>query len=971
MLLRTIRLFALFLLFGATERSSAFAPFGYTWNFGRQVMMHLNLGVPPQLLQDGASSWADSANDAMNIWNAQMDTARLVPADAVSSSFGDNVNTVQFSDTIYGESFGANVLALTLVNRVYANPSALCEAEVFFNNAKRFDSYRGPLQSDQNGPVYDFHRVALHEFGHCLGLLHPDEHDQTVVSIMNSVISDLDTLADDDITGIRSLYWVQVLGQTFSTPLALAQSFSYRLFADNNPSSFSASGLPPGLTIDPVTGIVSGKPLKSGTYDIQLAAYGPSSTISGTLRVTMPQPQITSASVGFAILGQPFSYQIRTDLEPIRFEANNLPPGLTLDPATGLISGIPTISVIKLGDLTVPVVAHGAYEDARGTISLYPYYPLPRKDPPLAVLNYYCDSLVMDPVRRRIYGVVTNASLRIIDGETLTTIKEFPDDHIADVRISNDGHTLWVGRYGIKSLARLDLDTLDAIVEVPAIDFLTTVNEGLGGRFYAVSGLDVVQLTALTGPVQQRITPSEGFSHFSAPQMALSPDKKTLYVADAFLTGNGSLVTHSAIARYDISSEIPALVQRVEMPAPNVQFTVSPDGESIYARLGHFDGERPSAYHKTVCLSAHDLTITKGAFEYEGEAGSLTISPDGKLAFQMTQVGDGGSFDSAFLQVFDTATFASKKKIVLGSQESFVIGMATPLLNSTGTRIIAGATLGQGSTPASLFVYDAQLPPAAVIPPKVLLNLSTRLRTQSGDDVLIGGFIVTGAEPKKVIVRAIGPSLPLAGRLIDPILELHGPDGKLIAGNDNWNEHRDDVLATDIPPRDEYESAIVATLPPGAYTAIVRGASATSGIAVVEIYDLSASTTSQIANISTRGKVDGGDNILFGGMIVGGNEVTKVAIRALGPSLISNGVANALSDPTLEVYDGHGTLIAQNDDWRSSQSQQLIDSGLSPPDDREAAVVLSLPPGNCTAVVRGKNSGSGVALVEIYNLDSK
>src|SRR5205814_3555054 len=154
-------------------------------------------------------------------------------------------------------------------------------------------------------------------------------------------------------------------------------------------------------------------------------------------------------------------------------------------------------------------------------------------------------------------------------------------------------------------------------------------------------------------------------------------------------------------------------------------------------------------------------------------------SPDGKLAFQMTQVGDGGSFDSAFLQVFDTATFASKKKIVLGSQESFVVGMATPLLDSTGTRIIAGATLGQGSTPASLFVYDAQLPPAPVLPPKVLLNLSSRLRTQSGDDVLIGGFIVRGDQAKKVIVRAIGPSLSLAARLLDPILELHGPEGKV------------------------------------------------------------------------------------------------------------------------------------------------------------------------------------------------
>ena len=957
-------------LLASAERSSAFFPYGYTWNFGRDIGMHLSLGGGPAVstLQDGSSSWAEVATSAMNVWNAQINTARFVPAGPIGGFFGDGVSAVYFSDTVYGESFGNNVLAVTLTDRVLANPSALREAEVFFNKAKRFDSYRGALQSDQQGLIYDFRRVAIHEFGHCLGLLHPDEHNQSVTAIMNSVISDLDTLAEDDIAGIRSLYWLDVMGKTVSANVTLAQPFTYQVLATSNPSSFSATGLPPGLTIDTVTGLISGKPQKSGTYDIQVMANGPGGTVSGTIRITIQHAQITSSRVAFPLLGEPFFYQITTDLEPVSFEARDLPPGLTLDPQTGLISGIPTIRGGTVPYNGTTVIAHGAYEDASLNVSMNVFFPLPVTDPPLSVLGFYCDNLVSDSARRRIYGVTPQQSLRILDGDTLAIIKEFPVEAIVGTRLARDGHSLWIFRSSLKRLARLDLDTLDQIVDVPAIDYLSGFLEGLDGRIYADDRGDIIQMASPSGPIQQRIVLSA--QQYSLPQTALSPDRRTLFLAERYVPGNGSLVTRSAVSRYDVSSAVPTLLQRVEMPAPFVQLSVAPDGASVYVKLGHFDGAR-HAWQRTLCLSADDLTVTVGALNYEGEAGPLTFSPDGNLALQMVQLGDGGSFTTALLEIFDTSTFALRKTIVLGSSKTFGLPLSNALLDAGGSRIIAGAGLASVSTQDRLMVYSAELPPLPPpSSPKVLLNLSTRLKTNPGDDSLIGGFIVTGLEAKKVIVRAIGPTLALPGKLLDPVLELHGPDGRIIASNDNWNEHRNDVLATGIAPSSDYESALVATLAPGAYTAVLRGTANTSGIAVLELYDLASWNSAELANIATRGKVDGGDNVMIGGFIVGGGQPTDVIVRALGPSLNKAGLANVVDDPMLEVYDGNGLLLAQDDDWRLYQEQVLLQKGLAPADDREAAMFLTLQPGAYTAVVRAKNNGTGVALVEVYNLNA-
>jgi hypothetical protein len=241
---------------------------------------------------------------------------------------------------------------------------------------------------------------------------------------------------------------------------------------------------------------------------------------------------------------------------------------------------------------------------------------------------------------------------------------------------------------------------------------------------------------------------------------------------------------------------------------------------------------------------------------------------------------------------------------------------------------------------------------------------------ETGDNVLIGGFIVTGTLPKRLIVRAIGPSLPLPGALADPVLELRNSAGSLIFSNNNWRDGDQEalIIATGLAPENNLESAIVAILPAGglAYTAVVRGVDNGMGVGLVEVYDLDQAVDSKLANISTRGLVQTGDDVLIGGLIVRGQSSLRVVIRAIGPSLPLPG---ALGNPTLELRNGNGTLAAANDDWRTDQETEIIATGIPPPSDLESAIVRDLAPGPYTAIVRGVNDTTGVALVEAYSLN--
>jgi hypothetical protein len=219
-----------------------------------------------------------------------------------------------------------------------------------------------------------------------------------------------------------------------------------------------------------------------------------------------------------------------------------------------------------------------------------------------------------------------------------------------------------------------------------------------------------------------------------------------------------------------------------------------------------------------------------------------------------------------------------------------------------------------------------------------------------------------------VLVRAIGPSLSVSDKLADPTLELHDSSGQTIASNDNWVNapNVQEIIDTTIPPTNNLESAILITLPPGAYTAAVRGVGDTTGIGLVEAYDLDRNVNSRLVNISTRGLVQTSDNVLIAGMIIFGHTPETVIVRAIGPSLDLPG---KLADPVLELRDGNGMLIRSNDNWRSDQEAEIIATGIPPSNDLESAIVRNLPPGNYTAIVRGVNTTTGVALVEAYDLD--
>jgi hypothetical protein len=261
-----------------------------------------------------------------------------------------------------------------------------------------------------------------------------------------------------------------------------------------------------------------------------------------------------------------------------------------------------------------------------------------------------------------------------------------------------------------------------------------------------------------------------------------------------------------------------------------------------------------------------------------------------------------------------------------------------------------------------------------------VLNISTRLQVESGEGVLIGGFILTGNAPKRVLIRAIGPSLgpglgipsaALDAVLRDPVLELIDGSGSFMGLNDNWRDtHEQEIRATGIPPTHGLESAMIATLAPGAYTAKVAGKDGTPGVGLVEVYDLQQNSTAKLANISTRGSVRAGDNVMIGGFIIGsaGPGKTKVVLRAIGLSLANAGVAGPLQDPTLELRDGNGELLSRNDNWKDEQQGEIAGSGLAPTDERESALAATLPSGAYTAIVAGKNGTIGVGLFELYDL---
>ncbi|MFL6584933.1 MAG: NHL repeat-containing protein, partial [Chthoniobacterales bacterium] len=426
---------------------------------------------------------------------------------------------------------------------------------------------------------------------------------------------------------------------------------------------------------------------------------------------------------------------------------------------------------------------------------------------------------------------------------------------------------------------------------------------------------------------------------------------------------------------------------------------ITPDGivttfAGMAGSRGNVDGPRSTARFGGIGGVAADKTGNI----YVADTGNNSIRKilPGGTVITLAGFGSGssdGTGSAARFNFPEGLAVDGKGNLYVGDYYNNTIRKVTPngvVTTLAGRPTVNGSTDGVGSlalfsrpaavaidTNGYLYVADAANNMIRIGGPTALaqsLNISTRVSVQLGENVLIGGFIAAGAAPKRVLLRAIGPSLAKAGlqdALADPVLELRDNKGALIFGNDNWKDSQQaGIEATGLPPTDDRESAIVTDLfSPGQYTAVVRSSDSSTGIALVEVYDLNQTAGPVLANISTRGFVQHGDAVMIGGFILGvASGSTHVLVRAIGPSLSQSGIANALSDPTLELHDGNGALIASNDNWKQTQQAAIQATGIAPSNDLDSAILGTFPPGNYTAIVAGKSGGSGVGLVEVYNL---
>lgn len=376
-----------------------------------------------------------------------------------------------------------------------------------------------------------------------------------------------------------------------------------------------------------------------------------------------------------------------------------------------------------------------------------------------------------------------------------------------------------------------------------------------------------------------------------------------------------------------------------------------PTGDSAGRFLYVVDDVPTPVIMKFDTTGASETTFTTNV----NDPADLAFDSSGNLYVTDTGFGNGSGVVYVFAPDGTRATLSSGLSSPLGIAVAPATSTPSPTPSPTPT-----ATATPGSSPAQL------------------LNISTRMEVLTGNNVLIGGFIITGSDAKKVAIRGLGPSLPVSQSLADPLVELHDSSGNAfpIAGNDNWKSDDNTgqsqeaaVRATGIAPSNDLESFLLITLPANnaAYTAIVSGNNNNTGIGQVEIYDLDQAAYSQLANISTRGFVDVGENVMIGGFISGnGNGSSRIIVRGIGPSLAING---ALQDPFLEIHDSNGGLLQSNNDWQEDQNaSQVQAAGIAPKDPRESAIYMVLPPAAYTAIVKGVQNSTGIGLVEVYNL---
>ncbi len=473
------------------------------------------------------------------------------------------------------------------------------------------------------------------------------------------------------------------------------------------------------------------------------------------------------------------------------------------------------------------------------------------------------------------------------------------------------------------------------------------------GNFAFVNGVERPGIARLlpTGQLDATFNPASAFLPQLIYNVATQADGKLI------LVGDFSVVENTARRRI---------------------VRITPDGQTDTT----FDtGYGPNQAVREVAVMPNGKIVVAGDFTlYNGtaRAGFARLLPNGTLDATFNNSaelsglptpGASGAGPNA-----DNAIFPIRVLLPQDDNKLVVAGEFTRFSATTRNRILRLTADTTGDT------GGGTTPPPTVIGPARLANVSTRGLVGTGDNVLIGGLVVTGSGGSvNVLLRALGPSLAAAGvpgTLQRPVITLKNSLGVTVATNDGWQRAADGgaaVSATGLAPSSTNEAALTATLPPGAYTAIVSGSANSTGVALVEAYELTAASPAKLGNLSTRGQIGTGDSVMIGGFVVRADSPTRtkrVVVRAMGPTLATYNVAGTLSDPTLRIFDSRGTLLIANDNWNDgSQAAALRQLGRQPFDSREAAVVLELPPGAYTAIVSGVGNTTGVGLIEAYDVE--
>jgi YVTN family beta-propeller protein len=572
-------------------------------------------------------------------------------------------------------------------------------------------------------------------------------------------------------------------------------------------------------------------------------------------------------------------------------------------------------------------------------------------------------SFVMHPTQPLMYATIPSQnSIAIINTNTLAASTVFVGSRPTNIALSPHGSKAYIANSTTNFVVVFDTQTQTVVNSFLLPEHPQDVVFGNQNRLWVLGENQIFQIDATTGAsTGPSISGYNGGVFIYSGSLEISPDRNTLYYGDYGLSP-------STMYKINVSGSTPVLVRQTLFGtggSNGEDLTLSHNGSFICYTTGAGQNLYDIAKFRTSDFAS------LGSFNTGPYPQALAFSPDDSVVYASVATASG-------IQIFNANTFLSLGTIS-GPNEAIKLAV-----DSTGRYLFAGYTETFGDFRGTR-VYDI-----SPLPESKLANISTRAFVQTGDNVVIGGFMVQGIQPKRVIIRAIGPELTQYGvpnALSNPTLELHDGTGALIASNDNWgstiiggiitSNQFADIGNSGHAPVDGRESAIIADLPPGNYTAIVRGTDDTTGVALMEVYDLSADSNSLLGNISTRSFVQTDEDVMIGGFVVQGSQPKRVIVRAIGPELTPFGVPNALADPTLELHNATGALIASNDNWQqtiiggiitSNQVSTIQNSGHAPTQPSESAIIVDLPAGNYTAIVRGVNRTTGVALVEVYDL---